>query len=327
MSNSNSSPTRLPLRNLPSNTTFYNQANFISNPNSVKMIQKIMPALSRLPASTQMSTSNYSPTRLPLRNLQSNPKINHQANFIPKPIQSKMITKMVPASSNPLPKTQMSISNSSSTRLPLRDLPSKIGVNRQPNLISKPMLNKMMPKFVPTILGQLPNYRMSTSNSSSTRLPSNEVPSTIEINKQSNVISKPILNEIIPKMPSSQMSSSIPSSTNVDPKAELISKAELEPKSEIEPKTEIEPKSELEPKTEIKTEIKEEPFDDSWPEISPFLNEIEIGSILRKGINWKSLPTEKQEKLKTIMNNEKPFPPPCGCIQMGQSKFFSLKHF
>jgi hypothetical protein len=76
------------------------------------------------------------------------------------------------------------------------------------------------------------------------------------------------------------------------------------------------------PTTEIKTEIKEEvevkqePFDDYWPEIPASQSNVGLDQILRKDIKRECLPFEVQEKLQMLMINEKPVPPPCGCIQV-----------
>ena len=91
--------------------------------------------------------------------------------------------------------------------------------------------------------------------------------------------------------------------------------------------------NQTEVKTETKeelilTEVKQEPCDDFWSSaIPPSQSEIELDAILRRElIKRELLPFDVQEKLEMLKNNEKPSPPPCGCIQAGDSKLIVTYH-
>jgi len=47
-----------------------------------------------------------------------------------------------------------------------------------------------------------------------------------------------------------------------------------------------------------------------------------LRQILRAGIKKESLPFETLEKLERLMNNEKPQPPLCGCIEVNKKNLF-----
>ena len=68
------------------------------------------------------------------------------------------------------------------------------------------------------------------------------------------------------------------------------------------------------------TAVKQEPYDDYWPVIPQSQSEVELDAILRRDIKKELLPFDIQEKLELLKLNEKPNPPPCGCIQTGASK-------
>jgi hypothetical protein len=73
---------------------------------------------------------------------------------------------------------------------------------------------------------------------------------------------------------------------------------------------------------EEKFELKPETGEDIWPMVVSSQTNVHIDELLRKGIKREALPFEMQDLLQMLLNNEKPVQPPCGCLQIGQSKLF-----
>ena len=75
---------------------------------------------------------------------------------------------------------------------------------------------------------------------------------------------------------------------------------------------------------EERFEFKPETGEDIWPLVAPSQTLLNIDEILRNGIKREILPFDMQDRLQMLMNNEKPVQPPCGCLQIGQSKLLYL---
>lgn len=73
---------------------------------------------------------------------------------------------------------------------------------------------------------------------------------------------------------------------------------------------------------EEKFEFKPETGEDIWPMVASSQTKVHIDELLRKGIKREALPFEMQDFLQMLLNNVKPMQPPCGCLQIGQSKLF-----